>query len=251
MTQITPKLFLGDANDAQNYDFLRDKKISIIVNAAKEIPNYFERNLEHDTKTPGSLNIAYIRLNLDDTQTQNLSGVLPVVDTIISAIKNGQKVFIHCAAGVSRSSSIVIYTIMKLHGWPFEKSYLFVKALHPRTEPNNNFKRQLMELEGRPRSIEKSVGDSRMHPLILPTDTLVPSERMRPEDTSVVGSYPIRTSHSIVEPENTSVATSTGTRLESGLYGDSNKLWKLTLDCAECDKPRYVPQGRGRYAAIF
>ena len=56
----------------------------------------------------------YIRLDLEDIPTQDLSNVLdPVSEKIISLIKNKKNVFVHCYAGVSRSTSIVINTIME------------------------------------------------------------------------------------------------------------------------------------------
>src|SRR5437762_10539024 len=107
MTQITPKLFLGNAVDAQSLEFLSNKHIALIVNCAKELPNFYDGKFR------------YIRLNLDDNLQQDLSSVLPVIHEIIRSMMTGQPVFVHCAAGVSRIAIIVIFTIMNLLNWSF------------------------------------------------------------------------------------------------------------------------------------
>ena len=132
MSKITPRLYVGNYENAQNLDFLRSKKIDTIVNCSKELNNVH----------PNIFN--YIRLELEDTPTQDLSHVLdPVSEKIIELIKNKNNVFVHCYAGISRSTSIIINTIMKLHDWDFEKSLKFVKNMHPNTNPNPGFVKQL------------------------------------------------------------------------------------------------------------
>jgi protein-tyrosine phosphatase len=142
MSLITPHLYLGDANDAQNVNFLKSRKISLIVNCAKEIPNYFEKS------NPPPPPFKYLRLDLNDVPTQPIDGALKVSSgAILNNISKGLSTFVHCRAGISRSSSVVIYTIMRLHDWPFETAYRFVKDMHPKTHPNPGFVDQLIKLQ--------------------------------------------------------------------------------------------------------
>jgi len=132
MSRITPRLYVGDFETAKNLSFLESNNINTIVNCSRELENIY----------PNEFN--YINLALDDVATQDLSDVLePIANEIISHIKNKKNVFVHCYAGVSRSTTIIIYTIMKFHKWDFEKSLNFVKKMHPRTNPNPGFIKQL------------------------------------------------------------------------------------------------------------
>ncbi len=132
MSRITPYLYLGDAKDAQNQVFLTSKKVVLIVNCAKELPNYFEGQFR------------YARLDWDDVPQQDLSMHLDnITDTIVNTMKRGNVVFVHCAAGISRSSSVVINVIKKLHRWNFDQAFNFVRECRPIVNPNPGFVRQL------------------------------------------------------------------------------------------------------------
>jgi len=135
MSIITPLLYLGDYNNARDLRFLKRIHVDTIVNCAEELPNSF----------PNDFN--YIRLDLYDAPDQSLGHVLEKIsDQIIQLMRQNRVVFVHCAAGISRSSSIVIYTIMKLHRWNYERAFKFVKDLHRRTDPNPGFVEQLVRL---------------------------------------------------------------------------------------------------------
>ena len=97
----------------------------------------------------------YINLNLNDDPNQDLSQVLiPVSNVIIDHMKRNNNVFVHCAAGISRSSSIVIYTLMKFHKWDFDRTLSYVKGLHTRTNPNYGFVTQLMNTQENIKGLE-------------------------------------------------------------------------------------------------
>ncbi len=136
MSIITPQLYLGSDKEAKDLNFLKKHKIVLIVNCAQEIPNYFKDKF------------TYWNLNLQDVPNQDLSHVLDkVADQIIKIMQQGKTVFVHCAAGISRSSTIVIYTLMKKHNWDFENAYTFVKEMHPNTSPNPGFIQQLVNAQ--------------------------------------------------------------------------------------------------------
>jgi protein-tyrosine phosphatase len=50
-------------------------------------------------------------------------------------------VLVHCAAGVSRSASVVIYYIMRHFRWSFAKALAHVKAKRSVICPNDGFMR--------------------------------------------------------------------------------------------------------------
>jgi protein-tyrosine phosphatase len=239
MSLITPYLYLGDMYDAQNLTFLHLKKINLIVNCAKELPNYFESTGEFE----------YINLNLDDIPSQKIQNILePISNKIIETMKNGKVVFVHCAAGISRSSSVVIYTLMKLHHWGLEKSYNFVKSLHSRTNPNSGFMKQLNEmyLQGNVLGLQKIKGNPSKNFEIVESNTLqeksgVKNTNVRPE---------IKYTNAAKEYKGFGYLPLSDSELED--KDKTNKGWsKLTLDCEDCDRPSYMPSGRNIYARIF
>lgn len=148
MSLVTPHLYIGDINNAKDGAFLSSKKITLIINCAKEIPNFFE----------GNKGIKYMRLDLNDVPNQPIEDALRTSsDAILNNIKKGFVTFVHCAAGISRSASVVIYTIMQLHNWGFETSYRFVKNMRPVIHPNPGFVEQMIKMQsGKHHSIDLS-----------------------------------------------------------------------------------------------
>lgn len=132
MSKVTNNLYIGNIYQARDLDWLREKGITHIVNSTKEIHNNFPYNF------------SYKKLYLQDDPFQSL---FPAIDEsykfIRNAISNGGKVFVHCYAGISRSSSVVIYYLMKSKGWDYLKAFKYLKQNHPRTNPNSGFVEQL------------------------------------------------------------------------------------------------------------
>ena len=61
--------------------------------------------------------------------------------------KNGKKVLIHCAAGVSRSASFTIAYFMKAKKMNYKTAFLLVKKGRLCVQPNEGFVQQLLEYE--------------------------------------------------------------------------------------------------------
>ena len=215
MSIITPRLYLGDINNAKDSKFLQSKNIALIVNSAKEIPDFFE-------KIAGAPK--YIRLNLNDVPEQHITDALKYAsDAILHAIDHKANVFVHCAAGVSRSSSVVIYTIMRLYDWSFEKAYNFVKSMHPRTNPNSGFMKQLKTLDS------KTLNTQQENPVVMPNNPLTKGE--------INDSKIIETSIDIEDPS---------------MYGVDNTTkhqTSLTLD-NDYARPEYTRKPKNSYTTI-
>jgi hypothetical protein len=59
----------------------------------------------------------------------------------------GRPVFVHCAAGASRSGLVVVGYVMAEHGWSRDEALRFVRSKRPQTRPNPSFLRRLQEWE--------------------------------------------------------------------------------------------------------
>eukprot|EP01099_Mayorella_cantabrigiensis_P004067 TRINITY_DN3055_c0_g1_i1.p1 TRINITY_DN3055_c0_g1~~TRINITY_DN3055_c0_g1_i1.p1 ORF type:complete len:186 (+),score=44.36 TRINITY_DN3055_c0_g1_i1:36-560(+) len=63
------------------------------------------------------------------------------------AFKEQQKVYVHCQAGISRSSTIVISYIMRSRNMNLPEAFAFVKERRPIINPNTGFIMQLEKYE--------------------------------------------------------------------------------------------------------
>lgn len=132
VSEIIPGLFLGDVQPSLSEEWLKENKITHIVNAASELKNNFP-----DT-------IKYYNANLEDSRNEALlkravCGVL----FIELAMKTGGRVLVHCYLGRSRSASIVIYYLMAKLKIPYEKAFYMAKKLRHQVGPNSGYELQL------------------------------------------------------------------------------------------------------------
>lgn len=133
MSKIFEQLYLGSRIEASDQGWLDNNHITHIVNCAVEIPSYFPDHF------------SYLNLRLDDTPSQSIYHVLErSFNFILSAIGRGGNVLVHCAAGISRSASMVIYFIMKTKEMAFQKALDYVRSKRSIVNPNQGFVYQLI-----------------------------------------------------------------------------------------------------------
>jgi hypothetical protein len=139
--QVDSNIFIGNHESAKSLDHLADNKITHIVNAAIEIPNYHS----------GRFN--YINAGLYDNPKLGDEDLLRILEPIyryISAIisKNpSAKILVHCHMGMSRSASIVIYYLMRHNNWSYEESLKYLINRRPIVKPNRWYQQQLLDIE--------------------------------------------------------------------------------------------------------
>ena len=125
-------LILGDMTAAFNSKDLKKKGVNSVLTVAARLGISYKRNdLSHKV---------YPAL---DSETYDLSKYFEDSFKFIDeALKNGG-VLVHCAAGISRSSAIVIAYLMKKKKWTVDEAYRFVKKRRSVICPNSGFVRQL------------------------------------------------------------------------------------------------------------
>jgi protein-tyrosine phosphatase len=95
-------------------------------------------------------NIDWHRFVIDDDRDEKISQHFFTVHTIISeALNNNKNVIVHCAAGMSRSPTLVIAYLMIENRWSYEATYNYVRSRRGIVEPNIGFVKQLKALEYR------------------------------------------------------------------------------------------------------
>lgn len=137
MDEIVPGLYLGSHGSTQKKSILKKHGIKFVLNLAKNCCRNFH-----------PLSFTYLALQLSDNKTQSLREFFdPTFAFIDQSLETGGAVLVHCFAGVSRSSSIVIAYLMKKKGWPAYVAYQLVKQRRSICQPNNGFLTKLMAYE--------------------------------------------------------------------------------------------------------
>lgn len=130
--EIVPNLFLGNYLVANDLEYLKVLGITHIINCSVEHPNYFSNNF----------NYLYLPLH-DDTSENIFIYFNKSFEFIRDCHKKNGKVLVHCHAGVSRSSTIVIAYLMKKYKKPFYKTLKYIQSIRGVVNPNEGFRLQL------------------------------------------------------------------------------------------------------------
>jgi len=69
------------------------------------------------------------------------------VDFVAAQRKAGRTVFVHCRAGISRSTMVVTAYLMQKHHWTRDRALEFVRSKRPIVQPNPAFMDLLLEWE--------------------------------------------------------------------------------------------------------
>ena len=130
MTHIVDSLYLGDRNDAFSKEFMSNHPTAIL-NCAKDVP-----------MSPHG--VASMHLMLDDIETERITPHFSrAIEFIEREMAMGRRVLVHCAAGISRSASMVIAYLMYTRGMSFNDAYAYVKDRRNIVNPNMGFVFQL------------------------------------------------------------------------------------------------------------
>ena len=135
MSQISENVWLGSILEASNFQWLKSKGITHILNVAYEIPNFFSNYF------------VYKKLPLDDSLSQDIKPALILSYVFIdNVLRRGGKIFIHCHAGISRSSSMLIHYLMRKYGITYDNAKIYVRQRRNIIRPNPYFQYQLKNI---------------------------------------------------------------------------------------------------------
>ena len=132
--KIVDHLYLGDFRAADNPELLKSYGITHIVNCAFNLPSKYNGMF------------TYLDLKLRDEPDQV---IFPQVEEAYKFIVENRNtnVFVHCVHGMSRSGSVVVYYLMKEKGMRMQEGIEFIGKIREVINPNEGFRRQLMEKE--------------------------------------------------------------------------------------------------------
>lgn len=133
--KINDFLYLGDYSSATS-SLILELGIGYVVNASG-----FENKFQNE-------GVRYININLWDSPTSDIKQHFDATSDFIenARIANG-RVLVHCAAGISRSTSILLAYMMKKERIDLRTAFLHVKKIRTIVQPNPGFALQLIEYE--------------------------------------------------------------------------------------------------------
>ena len=74
---------------------------------------------------------------------------------VAALVVAGERVLVHCAAGISRSSTIVLAYLVARRGYTLREAFEHVHARRPVVWPNDGFMEALIQLERRSIALEQ------------------------------------------------------------------------------------------------
>ena len=146
---IHNSIFIGNVHSVignyatQDSDVLDILQIKTVISALSE-----EEYAHYELSKEDLQDIEWYRLVIDDDEEERISNYFFDVHKIIrDSVANGKNVMVHCAAGISRSVTLVIAYLMIENGWAMREAYNYVKSRREIIEPNIGFMKQLQGLE--------------------------------------------------------------------------------------------------------
>lgn len=133
---IYQNIYLGSVIAANNYQWLKDNKITHVLGL-----------IDYQTKYSDIKYLVYGDAN--DMPDQNIIQYFKSCFKFIDeSLNEGGNILIHCHAGISRSSTIVIAYLMYKYGMNLPEAFEFTKKERPIIHPNYGFVLQLRVFDG-------------------------------------------------------------------------------------------------------
>lgn len=137
MSEIQENLFIGSYHDA-----LKEGEHFDIVISALSVSEY------HMFEIEAPYHVEWHKLILMDTEEEEIYSYFNQVDAIVRrGLREGKRILVHCAAGRSRSATLVIAHLMLENNWTRKEAIEYVSRKRLIIEPNDGFMNQLKSLE--------------------------------------------------------------------------------------------------------
>lgn len=155
--QILPHLYLGCRKVATCLPSLKTNGITNVLNVTSSIPNKFV-----------AAGLTYKQIAVEDSHDVNMIQHLPEAFAFIEKARvSGERVLVHCHAGMSRSVTVILAYLMKFFNHTLDSAYEHVKQIKSDISPNFSFMGQLLEYECtlRPSPSDSGIGSISASPV--------------------------------------------------------------------------------------
>lgn len=137
MSEIITNLFIGSYHDA-----LKEGEHFDIIVSALCVSEY--RMFEIDVP----YHVEWHKLILMDKEEEEIYPYFNQVDAILRrGLREGKRILVHCAAGRSRSPTLVLAHLMLENNWTRKNAIEFISSKRMVIDPNDGFMNQLKSLE--------------------------------------------------------------------------------------------------------
>jgi protein-tyrosine phosphatase len=141
LDKITPHLWLGDKESVKDN---ASPNVKVIVTAITQQ----ELDEFGIAKTVQERGVEWHWISADDDEKEPLENHFHRVHDILTAAEKADKVaLVHCAAGISRSATLVIAHLMLRNKWTYTEAFVYVQKCRPIVTPNDGFVKALKALE--------------------------------------------------------------------------------------------------------
>ena len=134
--QVVDGLFIGSKDAAAYLEGLKKHSVTHILNAAINCFNVYPDEFVYKSEP------IYDQPSFDITPYLHSSA-----DFIKDALDGGGKVLCHCAAGISRSSTLILAYLIKWRKMSLDEGLATVRVVRPFAQPNDGFMEQLKHYE--------------------------------------------------------------------------------------------------------
>jgi len=143
ISEILPNaLYLSGCSPVTG-DNLKSLGVTAVVCALSENE---QRRMMADRTLPDDVKIMYARLL--DSDSSDISEFFDTTGRFIDEeINKGGRVLVHCAAGISRSSTLILAYLMKYRNFDLRTAFNRVKNARRVVRPNNGFFQKLIDYE--------------------------------------------------------------------------------------------------------
>lgn len=149
--EIEPNLFLGSVKAIQDESLI--KRINAVVSITRIPTETFGLPSRISVSQGNHLDIC-----LPDNDEANISQHFDEVYTFIRQhVREGHSVLVHCAAGISRSTTLVAAYLMMSYQWDAFEALELIKERRPCIRPNDGFLEQLLVLSEKISSNPKGI----------------------------------------------------------------------------------------------
>lgn len=122
-------LYLGSYIAAKNFKDLANANVKAVITIAEGIKVAY----------PTEMITEHLVINAIDMDTYDIKQHFDQCKDFIDKHLQHGSVLVHCIAGVSRSSSIIIAYLMKINCWSLERAYKFAHSKRNKVSPNPGF----------------------------------------------------------------------------------------------------------------